>query len=462
MLCGPYSLTMALWRLGVPASFRQLSSQCTVTSEGVLLTDLERVAKGISEVQARAERFDWENLRRLDGTAVLFVNGNHFVAVDPRESGLQRNSVRIYEESKPARWLTRLELENVWHGETLSIRRVVSKAGGDAPYIEWDSCLLDNGVQKDHSHYCFSFRNVGRSDLVIGDIKKSCGCSAFKIASTRLGQGQASTIEADVDLRNSQGYFMHSLVVKTNDPTSPLCVLRMAGGVLRTRVLSAQRVNLEDLPQGSKLEKEFYVSDPGFEGFQVRHATFVASPNLTIFRHLRCSVSCSGVGDAVHRIGSEAGYKVAPEDYIIRLLVEADNDCPVGELRGEVNVVLSAAGSVSTHKVAVNGSIIADIHAVPGIALVTLNGRGEGTAIVRLGSHAKRGFSVLESWGSENVPMKLEFADEVKDGNWRVSVSISMPSLPAGAEPVESTAFFRINNGAILGLPVTVFRPPQN
>lgn len=257
MLCGPISLLKALGRVGIGSSLKELASQCEVDSKGVTLRNLERVTNGIQEVKSRVRRLDWDDLTSLDGTAVLFVRGHHYVAVDPREADPGRSTneaaVRVYDEGKPARWMTREELEEIWRGETLVIRRrTPSLRQAAGPSIEWDRCLIDKGVLKPDAvvEYVFPFRNVGSSDLTIDRVAKSCGCATYSITSRRLAPGQAGVIKADVDLRGKRGYFQNHIFVKTNDATKPLSILRMTAGVLRARVLSAERISLGDLPRG--------------------------------------------------------------------------------------------------------------------------------------------------------------------------------------------------------------------
>lgn len=152
MMCGPISLSVALDRLGINSSSRDLAQQCDVTPKGVELRELKRVARGIAQVEARTERLSWDALRHIDGTAVLFVKGQHFVAVDPREQA-SGAAIRVYDEGKPALWMTEAELKEIWNGEALVVKRRSSSVKQvDGPRIEWDHCFVDNGVLKPDSN----------------------------------------------------------------------------------------------------------------------------------------------------------------------------------------------------------------------------------------------------------------------------------------------------------------------
>lgn len=467
LFCGPVSLSTALQRLGVNIDFRELAGQCDVTARGVTLRELTRVAQGIQDVKSRTRRLNWEGLRRFDGVAVLFVRGNHFVAADPREAppdGLESGAtVRIYEEAKPAQWMTREELEKVWQGETLAIARrrsATPRTGG--PHIVWDQCLLDNGILTPNTvtRYAFPFRNTGDSDLTIDSVKKSCGCATYTLTSERLAPGQTGVLEAKVDLRGKKGYFLNRLLVQTNDRTHPLSILRVAGGVPKTRVLSVRRISLGDLPQGGKVAQEFYAGDPGFRGLTIRDVSFVPTDGLDIAGHLTCSTTYDLLGEDAPRVARRSGYHGKPEDYVIRLALEAGEKCPVGPFQGEVNVVVVADDAVSTHTVMIKGEVVQDVHPVPGVALITLDGEGAGSATVELRSHAGRDFQVVEAWADSGTPVRIEPPGRVSAPSPKFVLSALMPGVVAGAPPIESAAFFKLHNGMVIRVPVSIVRPP--
>lgn len=468
MLCGPMSLFNALGRLGINCGFKELASQCEFSSQGVTLRELERVANGIQEAKSRAKHLDWDGLKRLDGAAVLFVKGNHFVAADPREtppSGSAKSAtVRIYDEAKPARWVTREELEKIWRGKMLAIeRRRPSLRQVPGPRIEWDKCFIDKGVLKPNSisRYAFPFRNVGSSDLTIDSVKKSCGCATYTLTSKRLAPGQAGVIEANVNLHGKEGYFLNHLVVKTNDAIKPLSILRMAAGVPKTRVLSAQRLSLGDLPQGGQVTREFYASDPGFGGLKIRDVFFLPTAGLDISKHLTCSITYNLLGDDVQRVAKLLGYRGKPEDYVIRFALEASEKCPVGRFQGEVNVVAVADDAISTHKVMIKGAVVQDVHPVPGVALIALDGEGAGSATIQLLSHAKHDFQIVETWVDSRAPVKIERVDRPQAPGGKFILSTLMPAVVAGATPIESAAFFKLHNGTVVCVPIAIFKPPQ-
>ncbi len=150
LVCGPKSLCIAIRRLGVPVvDTRPLYEACE-NGKGVEFGVLETLTSQFPDIKVVGlQHISWEDLVNLDGTAVLFVNGNHFVAVDPRERPASSMSpgvqVRVYDPGHPARWYTRNKLEEIWKGEALILKKGTTKQLKSGPKINWDTCWVDTG-----------------------------------------------------------------------------------------------------------------------------------------------------------------------------------------------------------------------------------------------------------------------------------------------------------------------------
>lgn len=75
----------------------------------------------------------------------------------------------------------------------------------------------------------FTFKNVGKGDLIIRKIKASCGCTTVEPADRVIKAGQTSSFKASVRTTGFSGRIAKSITVITNDPITPNILVRMTG-----------------------------------------------------------------------------------------------------------------------------------------------------------------------------------------------------------------------------------------
>jgi hypothetical protein len=235
----------------------------------------------------------------------------------------------------------------------------------------------------------------------------------------------------------------------------------MAGGVPRSRVVSNDVIRLNDLPLGGRISREFHVADPGFRGFRIRETRFVAHGSARIGEHLSCSISHELIGEDAERVRSLTGFRVKPSDYVVRLSLEASKACPLGPFQGEVSVVLEADDDLRTHKVVIGGTIVQDVRPVPRLALITLGPEDTGSATVQLHSYSKQDFRVVKTWCDSGNSLTIRPEGDSQAANSRYTITVHDSDMIAGAAPLKRAAFFELDDGFVVSVPVAVFRPPQ-
>lgn len=77
----------------------------------------------------------------------------------------------------------------------------------------------------------FEFRNNGNEDLVIQQLRTTCGCTAAVASTGPYAPGASGSIEASYDSRGKIGFATKEIQVVTNDPRGPQ-ILRLEGTVL--------------------------------------------------------------------------------------------------------------------------------------------------------------------------------------------------------------------------------------
>lgn len=464
VMCGPESLSVAVGRLGISVPTSEIASRCRVTSYGVAFTDLERSAAAIPGIEAASRKLDWESLQRIEGVALLFVKGNHFVAVDPREtSDTARGAViRVYDRDVPARWYSRTDLESIWSGDALVITRSPETLDtSDAARGVWQECYIDKGVLPESAvaRFRFSLRNAGSQPLQIEGVQKSCGCIHQKISTEQVPPQESAEIEVDVTLNGKEGFIQQYLIVKTNDPARPVSYLRMACGVPRKRPVSTKTIRLEDLPQGGTLRQELVVADPGFTGVRLNDALYRPGMGSPTPADLSCSVTWEKVETDSGEVSARTGFPTSPGDYVVRLLFQAEGACPVGPFEGTLEISVEADDAVTKHQVEIRGTVVQDVHSVPQIALITLGSDPgiAGRATIQLRSRADRQIVISKVRSDGPSSLELSWAPV---GQHRYSVVALARELPAGSAPIQGTVHFELDSGAIVSVPVSVFRPP--
>jgi hypothetical protein len=101
------------------------------------------------------------------------------------------------------------------------------------PQIEFDSTSIDYGTIENGSdgERVFSFTNTGNADLIIRNVKSSCGCTIPKKPKDPIAPGESSEIVVRYDTKRV-GPFRKTITVSTNQEDNPIIALKLKGTVL--------------------------------------------------------------------------------------------------------------------------------------------------------------------------------------------------------------------------------------
>ncbi len=86
------------------------------------------------------------------------------------------------------------------------------------PKIEFESELHDFGklIQGEKATFNFKFTNTGKSDLVISQVKTSCGCTSPKFSNKAIKPGDGDVIKVTFDSANRKGIQNKIVTVVSN------------------------------------------------------------------------------------------------------------------------------------------------------------------------------------------------------------------------------------------------------
>ncbi len=102
-----------------------------------------------------------------------------------------------------------------------------------APKVEFDLKEFEFGTLKQGEKvvHNFTFKNTGKTDLVIRKIKAACGCTATNPEKMVIKPGETSHITSTFNSAGKKGRQNRTITVITNDPSQSSIVLKMTGNV---------------------------------------------------------------------------------------------------------------------------------------------------------------------------------------------------------------------------------------
>lgn len=114
---------------------------------------------------------------------------------------------------------------------TAQDKKGVLEGGGTSPEITFTKTEHDFGSMKKGSDmkYDFTFKNTGKTALVLNNVKASCGCTTPKWPKEPIAPGKSSTINVTYDSKRV-GPFTKSITITSNAKT-PTVELQIKGTV---------------------------------------------------------------------------------------------------------------------------------------------------------------------------------------------------------------------------------------
>jgi hypothetical protein len=88
---------------------------------------------------------------------------------------------------------------------------------------------MKQGEKKEHT---FTLKNDGQSELIIRNIRSSCGCTAVAPSKKVIAPGESAPVKVTFDSRGKRGRQSKSITVITNDPKTPTNQLRVSCNVV--------------------------------------------------------------------------------------------------------------------------------------------------------------------------------------------------------------------------------------
>lgn len=102
-----------------------------------------------------------------------------------------------------------------------------------APSVSFNTMSHDFGNMKqgERVEYDFIIQNKGKRNLIVRDVKTSCGCTIVSPAKKVIGPNESIPVKVIFDSAGKRGRQSKAITVITNDPKKPTSILRVSGNV---------------------------------------------------------------------------------------------------------------------------------------------------------------------------------------------------------------------------------------
>ncbi len=155
-----------------------------------------------------------------------------------------------------------------------------------SPRISFPEKNYNFGMVKEGSEVTheFSLQNGGDADLVITDVKTSCGCTAAVTSAKTIAAGKSGTLKVTFNSRGRRGHQTKTITVYSNDPAQPQAAVRLEGEVdagSQPKILvTPMRLDIGVVPSARSVERELSVTNKGTEELVLE--SFVGRNGVTV------------------------------------------------------------------------------------------------------------------------------------------------------------------------------------
>ena len=133
---------------------------------------------------------------------------------------------------------------------------------------------------EDVEHF-FMFENRGTKDLIIEDIKASCGCIVSEATSLNVLPGMSEGVIVILKGVPDTGAISKNIKIYSNDPDTPVYTLKLLGEIVEDITINTRQISFGFIPKGKKVKMELGVKPrPGFK-LEIKDV-ISSSPDISI------------------------------------------------------------------------------------------------------------------------------------------------------------------------------------
>lgn len=129
--------------------------------------------------------------------------------------------------------------------------------------------------------HSFLLKNKGDKQLLIQEVKSTCGCAEAKPSTTEIPPGGTAHLTIAFESEKRYGPQEQRAFVRTNDPVNPTTVLTIRADVVSDYVLKPAVLAFGEIPYGHDAVRTIHISDGGTGTFDV-NAVSAPHPQITV------------------------------------------------------------------------------------------------------------------------------------------------------------------------------------
>jgi len=321
-LCGPKSLLLVSSKLGVVADLDELTQLAEATETGTTMSGLQKAAK-LKGLQAVGVKLSVDELAASGVMAICHLWGNHFVVAVRGSTGIEVTDPSAEEGDQQ---LSIEDFRNYFSGFALLISKDpinLPAVDDEIPDLRVDAFSYDLGSVDEGSKVdaLVEFRNVGKKELVISQVRPSCTCLELERIEKNVQPGGRGSIAVTYDSTGMRGGQVHRLFIESNDPVSPLAVVEIGALAKPSNLLvSSRRIHFGEVDASLGATREIFVKDPGDASLDISEV-----------------LSDSKLLDVC--LAGEAKPEIEINESVFPVLVTLRPGLPLGAFEGSVTIV---------------------------------------------------------------------------------------------------------------------------
>ncbi len=142
---------------------------------------------------------------------------------------------------------------------------------GPPPVLSFETLTHDFGrlYQGEKKTHTYNFKNEGEGDLVIKDVRPTCGCTVGDVSLKYLRPGEAATIDIQFDSTKFSGKVTKYIKVFSNDPQKQVVDLTFTADITRLFTTEPPIVNFLDVFKGETPSQSVTITATDGNDFKV-------------------------------------------------------------------------------------------------------------------------------------------------------------------------------------------------